>query len=102
MEHFVGFTISIDDKKIEDQVLNKAVKEITRELTSKVEKIIYENSYGYNRRASDLSGAVVDRVDAFLKENREDILDRAASKLADKMARMKVVKEKVEEIVAQI
>lgn len=99
MEHLVSFTVSLDDDHIEELVLKSAVKEITKELTKKVEKIIYKRD---TWSGDDLSQDVCNTIRDFMEINREDIINRAAGKLAESLKRTKAVKEKVEEIVAQI
>lgn len=95
MEHLVSFTVSLDDNRIEELVLKTAVKEITKELTKKVEKIIYKRD---SWEGDDLSRVVCDEIKNFMEVNREDIIDRAAAKLAESLKRTKAVKEKVEQV----
>lgn len=95
MEHLVSFTVSLDDDRIEELVLKSAVKEITKDLTKKVEKIIYKRD---TWEGDDLSRFVCDEIKGFLEVNREDIIDRAAAKLAESLKRTKAVKEKVEQV----
>ena len=95
MEHLVSFTVSLDDNRIEELVLNSAVKEITKELTKKVEKIIYKRD---SWEGDGLSRVVCDEIKNFMEANREDIIDRAAAKLTESMKRTKAVKEKVEQV----
>ena len=95
MEHLVSFTVSLDDNRIEELVLKSAVKEITKDLTSRVEKIIYNRNY-YD--SNDLSRVVCDEIKNFMEVNREDIIDRAAAKLTESLKRTKAVKEKVEQV----
>ena len=95
MEHIVTFTVSLDDDRIEELVLKSAVKEITKDLTKKVEKIIYKRD---TWSGDDLSQVVCDEIKNFMEVNREDIIDRAAAKLAESLKRTKAVKEKVEQV----
>ena len=95
MEHLVSFTVSLDDDRIEELVLKSAVKEITKELTKKVEKIIYKRD---TWSGDDLSQDVCNAIRDFMEINREDIIDRAATKLTESLKRTKAVKEKVEQV----
>lgn len=99
MEHLVSFTVSLDDDRIEELVLKSAVKEITKELAKKVEKIIYKRD---TWSGDDLSHAVCDEIKNFMEVNREDIIDRAATKLADSLKRTKAVKDKIGEVLAEV
>ena len=99
MEHLVSFTVSLDDNRIEELVLKSAAKEITKDLTSRVEKIIYNRNY-YD--GNDLSRVVCDEIKNFMEVNREDIIDRAAAKLADSLKRTKAVKDKISEVLADV
>lgn len=100
MEHVVQFGISIDDKMIQDRVLDKAERNITEAIKKDFEKAVFgERSY-YSSR-DQLSPWMEVKLKAFLAENKDGILEKAAAALAEKMARMKVVKEKVAEIIGE-
>ena len=91
MDHLVQFTISIDDKHIAQMVESKAAKAMEDEVLKVCKSQIgcEANCWGDNEPGPALKKA----IDDFMKDNREEIIDKAADKLAEKLSRTKVVKE---------
>lgn len=91
MDHLVQFTISIDDKHIAQMVEQKAAKAIQDEILKVCKSQVGHeaNYWGNNEPGPVLKKAVED----FMKDNREEIIDKAADKLAERLSRTKVVKE---------
>ena len=97
MEHIVQFAISIDDRTIEDRIKKSAEKQIIDAIQKKVEDELFEIHYGHRVGCADW---VKRKVDDFLENNRNEILDRAAAQLAERLLRSKAGKDllrKVEE-----
>ena len=91
MDHLVQFTISIDDAHIAQMVESKAAKAMESEVLKVCKSQIgcEANYWGGSEPGPMLKRA----VDQFIKDNREEIIDRAADKLADRLSRTKAVKE---------
>lgn len=91
MDHLVQFTISIDDKHIAQMV----EKEASNALKNEVLKVCKSQIGGEaNYWGSGEPGPMLKKaLDDFIKDNREEIIDKAADKLAEKLSRTKVVKE---------
>jgi hypothetical protein len=91
MDHLVQFTISIDDKHIAQMVEKEAAKTMQDEVLKVCKSQIgcKADYWGNNQPGPALKKA----IDDFMKDNREEIIDRAADKLADRLSRTKVVKE---------
>ena len=91
MDHLVQFTISIDDKHIAQIVEQKAAKTMEDEVLKVCKSQIgCEAKYwGNNEPGPMLKKA----LDEFIKDNREEIIDKAADKLAERLSRTKAVKE---------
>ena len=91
MDHLVQFTISIDDKHIAQMVEQKAAKAMQDEVLKVCKSQIgcETNYWGNNEPGPMLKKA----LDEFIKDNREEIIDKAADKLAERLSRTKVVKE---------
>lgn len=91
MDHLVQFTISIDDKHIAQMVEQKAAKAMQDEVLKVCKSQIgCEASYW---SSNEPGPALKKAIDDFMKDNREEIIDRAADKLAERLSRTKVVKE---------
>lgn len=91
MDHLVQFTISIDDAHIAQMVEQKAAKAMENEVLKICKSQIgcETNYWGNNEPGPVLKKALED----FMKDNREEIIDKAADKLAERLSRTKVVKE---------
>ncbi|MBO5104094.1 MAG: hypothetical protein J6B74_03410 [Ruminococcus sp.] len=79
MEHIVQFGISIDDKAIADRIEANAQREITNRLYKDVEEAIFGN---YRHSPSEFFSK---KMDEFLDENCDRILEIAGKRLADKL-----------------
>ena len=91
MDHLVQFTISIDDAHIAQMVEKEAAKAMKDEVLKVCKSYIgcERNYWGDSEPGPMLKKA----LDEFMKDNREEIIDKAADKLAEKLSRTKIVKE---------
>lgn len=91
MDHLVQFTISIDDAHIAKLVEDKAAKTMEDEVLKVCKSHVgCERDYWGN---SEPGPALKKAIDEFMTNNREEIIDKAADKLAERLSRTKVVKE---------
>lgn len=95
MEHIVQFAIGIDDDVIRQRVEQSAEKTIIQQLTNDIKKTFYKTDY-YGRPSNKPSDFILEKIESFLKDNRDDILEMAADKIAEKLARSKRGKEILE------
>lgn len=95
MEHIVQFAIGVDDDAIRQRVEQSAEKVITQQLADDIKKTFYETDY-YGRTSNRPSSFVLAKIDSFLEDNRDDILEMAADRIAEKLARSKRGKEILE------
>lgn len=100
MDHLVQFTISIDDAHIAQMVEKEASKALKDEVLKVCKSYIgcERNYLGDNEPGPALKKA----IDDFMKDNREEIIDKAAGKLAEQLSRTKVVKEAVAKRVSEV
>lgn len=91
MDHLVQFTISIDDAHIAQMVEKEAAKAMKDEILKVCKSQIgCEADYWGN---SEPGPMLKKALEDFMKDNREEIIDKAADKLAERLSRTKVVKE---------
>lgn len=96
MEHIVQFAIGIDDEAIVKRVTENAEREIIKNIQQQVTNRIF-SAYWSNANADPKT----DRLSTFseqiflkfLEENKEDLLDKAAKLLAERLAKTKKGKE---------
>ena len=100
MDHLIQFTISIDDKHIAQMVEQKAAKAMQDEVLKVCKSQIggEANYWGSGEPGPMLKKA----LDDFMKDNREEIIDKAADKLAEKLSRTKIVKEAAAQKVMEV
>ena len=101
MEHLIQMTINVDDKKIVESIERNAEKTITENLDKEVKKIIFnfENDWYGNGQIRGVSDWTEDRLNEFLEKHKDQIIDLASDKLADKMYKSKKVREVMTESV---
>jgi hypothetical protein len=100
MDHLVQFTISIDDAHIAKMVEDEAAKAMKDEVLKVCKSHIgCERDYWGN---SEPGPMLKKALDDFIKDNREEIIEKASDKLAERLSRTKIVKEaaakRVEEV----
>ena len=90
MEHIIQFGVTIDDRKIEEEV----IKQATDSIRKKVEDM--------DRRSwnddSILSKIAEEEISKYISDHKDEILDKAISKLMANMMKTKVVKAKLNDI----
>lgn len=101
MEHIVQFGVSIDDEYIRKYVIENAERKLLEKLTEEVkETITGENKrYQYADRVMEYANKVAIQ---FYDEHKDEIIDKAATKIADKLVKTKAVKSMLEETLNQI
>ena len=91
MDHLVQFTISIDDAHIAQMVEKEAAKAMQDEVLKVCKSHIgCERHYWGNEEPGPMLKKAVDQ---FMNDNREEIINKAADKLAERLSRTKIVKE---------
>ena len=96
MEHIVQFAIGIDDNAIKKRIEDNAYDDILEELVKEAKNYLPRSkSFG---NSINWRFIVDNRLDRFLEENRDDIIDAAAEKLCESFKRTKVYKEKMTEV----
>lgn len=94
MEHIVNFGISLDDSAIERLVVEKATEQVKRELMENISRNMPQKRYYDN--AVDWPQAAADMLQGWFEENRDELMEMAATKLADKAFRSKAWRERYE------
>lgn len=103
MEHVVQFGITIDDdaikqtihRNVEKQIIGELKKDVMKELVGKKDFSNYEYTY-------KLKGMIEDSIGEFLEVYKQDIIDTAANKLADRLSKTKAVKEALGKTIDEI
>lgn len=98
MEHIVQFAIGIDDEAIKQSIMERAEKQIMADLTHDVKSTIFETNR-YSGQPTKTPTYYLDcRIDKILESCREDIIEMAAERLAERLCRTKKAKERLDAI----
>lgn len=96
MEHIVQFAISMDDKVIKERVEAAAEKEIINNIQQEVRDILFTpNDYRMRKTkpGDPLSTYSQHLIEEFLSKNKDELLDKAAIYLADRLCRTKAARD---------
>lgn len=102
MQHIINIAFDFDDDKIRSIAEGKcktAMDEIIKEI---VLDRMAPNEYNFYSRKNErnwehLYSMVHSHIDSFIEEHKEEILERAAGKIADSLKRTKAWKERYTE-----
>ena len=95
MEHIVQFAIGIDDVRICEKIESSAEKQITDDIRQMVmDKMLDKGYYAQHATSNDpLKDWVRQEIVSFMAEHKEEILNKAASELADHLRRSKKARD---------
>lgn len=98
MEHIIQFGIGIDDeaiiKRVEAKAEDTIMQEIRHDAKAAIFKSMYPNNSVFTRNPTDFFD---EKIDQFLKENKDEIIEVAADRLAVRLARTRAARELKEE-----
>lgn len=92
MEHIVQFGIALDDSAIEKLVVEKATEQVKSDLMTSIVRNMPKQRYYEN--TVDWPQAAADMLQGWFEENRDELLEMAATKLADKAFKSKAWRER--------
>ena len=97
MEHIVQFAIGIDDESIRNRIMETAENQIIDTIRREIERELFEVRYG---SISNMRQVALSMVEEWLNDHKQEIIDKAAVYLADKLSRTKAAKEMLAEVVS--
>lgn len=94
----INIPLTIDDELWASALARDYESKVTEKLTNEVRKCIADkDSYAYYAKDKNVKRGleywVNNKIDDILKEYKDDIIDAAAEKLAERLARTKKAKE---------
>lgn len=95
MEHIVQFAVGIDDEVIRRRIMETAHNQIIDAIRHEIERELFEVRYG---SISNMRGVAVGIVEEWLDDHKQEIIDKAAEHLADKLTRTKAAKGMLTEV----
>lgn len=92
MEHIVQFAIGIDDKAIQNRIEEHAYRDVLDKLAKEATDTVFAHTNVYSRE-NMWKTLMVDALQRFLEERKDEIIDKAANMLADRFQRTKKYRE---------
>ena len=95
----INIPLQIDEKVIEKQLSVDYEKKIENYILGEITKALLNQCgyYGNKTETRGMTELVKQRIDLYLESMRDDIIEAAADRLADRLARTKKAKELVKE-----
>lgn len=93
MEHTINLELKIDD----DQMINKAMNKATEELTKQLKSAIFDKRWSWGHDSVILSSKAEEIVKDWLNENKQDLYELIAQKVAMSVMRSKKFRDILEE-----
>lgn len=92
MEHIVQFAIGIDDEAIRQRIIESAYNDVVKQLMEEAKRETKLSHPSYYKRET-WSNLIDHALKKYLEENKETIIDLAATKLVESYKRSKAFKE---------
>lgn len=92
MEHIVQFAIGIDDKAIQNRIEEYAYRDVLDKLAKNAVDSVFAHTSAYSRETM-WKTLMEDALQSFIKERKDEIIDKAANMLADRFQRTKKYRE---------
>lgn len=92
MEHIVQFAIGIDDKAIQNRIEEYAYRDVLDKLAKNAVDSVFAHTSAYSRDTM-WKNLMEDALQRFLEERKDEIIDEAANRLADRFQRTKKYRE---------
>lgn len=91
----INIPIHIEDGVIEGMVAKDYEEKVTQAIYKEIERaLIAEDTSYYNKTAQKGMVSIIEkRIDDILDDNRKEIIDAAADRLAERLRRTKKIKE---------
>lgn len=93
MEHTINLELKLND----DQMINKAMNKATEELTRQLKSTIFDKRWSWGHDSVILSSKAEEIVKDWLNENKQDLYELIAQKVAMSVMRSKKFRDILEE-----
>ena len=99
MSHQVVLTFDVDESKVQENAEKEAGRQIAQAVLREVFGDTYIGSYAAKRNARDFLATEMMEI---LRENKEEILERAIKEVVGSLSRSKTVREKLQAEIEKI
>lgn len=101
----INIPVQVDEQHLEEVVKRDYEGKIFAELMKQIETVLVHEAkyspYSYNSKDKARDGLkemIDEHIDIFLKDNKDEIIDVASTKLAERLGRTKKAREALEEL----
>lgn len=106
MEHIMNISFDFDTSNVKRIVEEQAARQIIGDLKDDIEKtMFYHGPWRSDQTNPDKRSGpkefILEQVDAFLRENKDEIIESAVKEAVKKLMRTKAVQERVAAIVEE-
>lgn len=101
MEHILQFGINIDDEFIKQSVLKNAEEQIIKDISRDVKEALFQKDSWTGKILKTPTTYLNKKLDDFLAENKDEILELVTDKLAERLSKTKKAKEKLDEVLKE-
>ena len=97
----INIPVQVDEEKLEDQIAKDYQQKVHKEVVDRVLKVISQHSpySSYEKVESGLKVMVYNEIDDVLDRYKDEIIDAASTKLAERLSKTKKAREILEELV---
>lgn len=100
----INIPLQVDEKQLEDVIARDYDSKIMQEIVKRIEATLVDQShkyYGKNRATDGMTNLIRDRIDKYLEEHKDEVIEAAGNALAEKLVRTKRGKALLEEANAE-
>lgn len=94
MEHIIQFGITVDDEEIKRMISQKASEQVVKEVRKELKIDTYNSSY--------VTRICNEEITNIMLEHKDEIIERTAQLLVERLYRTKQVKERVAQVLDDV
>ena len=99
----INIPIQIDEAKMEEVVQRDYKQRVIKLIAEHITTALTKQStsyYAYDKASDGMTNLIYERIDLFIDAHKDEIIEIAGSRLAERLARTKAAKELVENLKA--
>ena len=97
----INIPIQIDEAKMEEVVQRDYEQRVIKIIAEHITTALTNNSskyYSYDRESDGMTNLINERIDLFIGEHKDEIIEIAGSRLAERLARTKAAKSLIKDL----
>lgn len=98
MQHIINVAFDFDDETVKRNIENNVEDEVIKRIQEEIEREVFFTGYYYNSGRSNLQEYCHETVKEILSRREDEIVEKAIRLFAEKLARKKVVRDRLGEL----